>query len=135
MRERREVSSVRLIVAAISAILLSGASAATLDVNGGSLNYTGNGINNFTITSSGVNYSIADTEAITLLPGAIAAGWMGSGTNTVTGPTLSVTNNFTVNLTGSGGSIMINCLINIPGSMTLISGGTISEGGLGIIKA
>src|SRR4029077_4559095 len=59
----------------------------------GVLSYSaGAGIsNNLTVSVSGGNYTFTDTgETITLGGNAIAAGWTGSGTNTVTGPTSSV---------------------------------------------
>src|SRR5207247_7469260 len=66
----------------------------TLDVVGGNLTYLATAAvnNNLTISVAGANYTFTDTaETITLGAGATGAGWTGSGTNTVTGPTASVT--------------------------------------------
>src|SRR5690242_2278275 len=49
--------------------------------------------NNLTVSTTGTTgaYTFADTaELITLGPGAMAAGWTGSGTHAVTGPDSSV---------------------------------------------
>ena len=67
---------------------------ATLNSVGiGAVTYTaGGGVSNtVTVGTDGTNYTIADTaETITLTAGAVAAGWTGSGTNTVTGPNVNV---------------------------------------------
>src|SRR5436305_141991 len=62
---------------------------ATLDVPGGSLIYTASGgvANNLAIGVLATSYTFTDTgETITLTPNAVAAGWSGSGTNSVSGP-------------------------------------------------
>lgn len=47
--------------------------------------------NALSISTDGTDYTITDTaETITLTAGALAAGWSGSGTNTVTGPNFNV---------------------------------------------
>jgi hypothetical protein len=114
------------------------ASAATLDISGGSLTYTASpGIdNNFSVSSSGPNFIIIDTgETIMLSPAAIATGWSGSGSNTVIGPNISVTVTFTVNLLDGNDTLVINAGIALSDAMTLESGGSISEGGSGTIAA
>lgn len=67
--------------------------AADLDLNGGILTYTARaGISNSAALSfnAGV-YTLSDTaQPIVLTPVAIAAGWSGSGTNAVSGPSASV---------------------------------------------
>jgi uncharacterized protein (TIGR03118 family) len=67
---------------------------ASLNVSGGALSYVGgvNVANNLSISTAGPTgkYTFTDAEAITLDAGAIAAGWTGSGTNTVIGPDSSV---------------------------------------------
>jgi autotransporter-associated beta strand protein len=67
---------------------------ATLDLTGaGTFTYTaGVGVaNNLTLSTDGATYTLTDTaETITLNAAAIAAGWSGSGTNSVTGPNASV---------------------------------------------
>jgi uncharacterized protein (TIGR03118 family) len=60
------------------------------------LTYTGTTrkVNDVTVSTTGITgkYTFKDTgETITLGPGALSAGWTGSGTNTVTGPDSSVT--------------------------------------------
>src|SRR5262249_21771023 len=68
---------------------------ATLDINDGALTYTAaaNVANNLTISTTGPagKYTFSDSENISLLPGALAAGWTGSGTTTVTGLAATVT--------------------------------------------
>ncbi len=92
----------------------------TLDITGGSLSYAASaGINNaLTITLTGgtpaTNYTFKDTgEPITLTANAMAAGWTGSGTNTVTGPIASVTTNFAVNLLSGTDQLNVNGAINV----------------------
>jgi hypothetical protein len=66
---------------------------ATLDVAGAALAFTSNPgeTNSLTVAVSGGVYSFKDAGApITLTPAAVAVGWRGSGTNTVSGPELSV---------------------------------------------
>ncbi len=60
----------------------------------GSLDYVGAAAtaSDLTVSTDGTNYTFTDADQlITLDPTAIAAGWTGSGTNTVTGPNISVT--------------------------------------------
>ncbi len=73
----------------------------TLDFVGGVLSYTASSgvVNNFTLSLSGSTYTLNDTgETITLTAAAKAAGYTGSGTNTVTGPNSSALTSITVNL-------------------------------------
>jgi uncharacterized protein (TIGR03118 family) len=67
---------------------------ASLNISGGALSYLGsvNMANNLSISTTGPagRYTFTDAETITLGAGAIAAGWTGSGTSTVTGPDISV---------------------------------------------
>jgi Domain of unknown function (DUF4214) len=97
----------------------------TLDISGGSLTYTASAgiVNNLTIGLSTGNYSFTDTgETITLTPGALAAGWTGSGTNTVVGPAASVTTNFTVNLLDGDDALEVDGAISVAGVISLQSG-------------
>jgi hypothetical protein len=93
--------------------------------------------NDVTVTQAGGNYSITDTaDTIALTPDATAAGWMGDGTNTVTGPVSGVTGlSFTLNsgtdafegvnagsvpVTISGtGSVTLNGLISTTSNITI----------------
>ena len=73
----------------------------TLDFVGGVLSYTASSgiVNNFTLSLSGSTYTLNDTgETITLTDAAKAAGYTGSGTNTVTGPNSSALTSITVSL-------------------------------------
>lgn len=105
----------------------------TLDITpgaiGNDLTYTASaGIdNNLTISLTGgspaTNYQFTDTgETITLTAGAILAGWTGSGTHTVTGPILSVTNNFTVSLLTGADLLSLNGSVSVFGKVHLQSG-------------
>ncbi len=67
---------------------------ATLDIVAGAVTYTaGGGVSNsLTLSISGANYSFNDaSEPIMLTANATAAGFTGSGTNTVLGPNTAVT--------------------------------------------
>ncbi len=60
----------------------------------GSLDYVGATAtaSDLTVSTNGTDYDFTDADQlITLDPTAISAGWTGSGTNTVTGPNISVT--------------------------------------------
>jgi Domain of unknown function (DUF4214) len=97
----------------------------TLDITGGSLTYTASaGIQkNLTIGLASGNFSFTDAgETITLSPGALAAGWTGSGTNTVVGPAASVTTNFTVNLLDGDDALEVDGAISVAGAVSLQSG-------------
>src|SRR5688572_26302344 len=67
---------------------------ATLEIApGGLLSYTAAAgvVNILQVSLTAGNYTFMDAgETITLGPNAVLAGWMGSGTNTVTGPNASV---------------------------------------------
>jgi hypothetical protein len=71
---------------------------AQLDIVAGALTFIGGGgadatgiANNLTVSLAAGNYTLADPAGVIVLtPAAIAAGWSGSGTNTVTGPSSSV---------------------------------------------
>lgn len=84
------VTCVILVLFALPASLFA---AASLDVTTGVLSYTGSGLaNNLTVFISAGTYTFADTgETITLTANAVTAGWSGSGTNTVTGPSAGLT--------------------------------------------
>src|SRR5262249_29144127 len=79
------------IVATVSQVVTT----TLLDVNpaGGVTLASADGLdNNVTVTSAGGNYSVTDTAGpIALSSRAVAAGWTGGGTNTVTGPVAGVT--------------------------------------------
>jgi hypothetical protein len=97
---------------------------ATLDIAGGALTLIDSGTenNNITITKGAAGYSINDTGAvITLTPDAVAAGWKGGGTNTVSGPLTSVTGSFSVDL-GGGTNILNIRGINNTTSVTATGG-------------
>ncbi len=97
----------------------------TLDITGGGLTYMASaGIdNNLTIGLTAENFSFTDTgETITLTPGAVSAGWTGSGTNTVVGPAASVTTNFTVNLLDGDDALEVDGAISVAGAVSLQSG-------------
>jgi len=88
--------------------------AASLDISAlGVLTYLGSAVNNNTSisdssTSGSGNYTINDTgETITLSAAAIALGWTGSTTHTVTGPDSSV-NSMSVDV--DGGNNVVNIL-------------------------
>jgi hypothetical protein len=90
--------------------------AASLDITAGVLTYNGSAVdNNTTIddtsnTGSG-NIVISDTaEVIDLTPAAIALGWTGTGTNTVTGLQSTVTS-MVVN--GNAGSDVLTVLATV----------------------
>jgi hypothetical protein len=97
----------------------------TMDITGGSLTYTASaGIqNNLTIGLVSGNYSFTDTgETIALTPGAVAAGWTGSGTHIVVGPAASVTTDFTVNLLDGDDALEVDGAIRVAGTVSLQSG-------------
>jgi hypothetical protein len=96
-----------------------------LDISSGTLNYSvgGNNNNNVTVSVSGGIYTINDTgETITLTAAAIAAGWTGSGTNTVSGPDSSVSS-LIINV-GNGDDVVTIRSINDP---TTVNGGNASD--------
>lgn len=66
---------------------------AVLDLSGGVLTFTGDaGSDTLTQYASGATLVLSHpTGPVSLTPDAIAAGWKGNGTNTVTGPRASVT--------------------------------------------
>ncbi|HEV8058835.1 MAG TPA: DUF4214 domain-containing protein, partial [Gemmataceae bacterium] len=101
-----------------------------LDITGGSLTYTASvGVdNNLTITNTGGNYTFQDTaETISLSGGAVAAHWSAVNANTVTGPTSSVTTDFTVNLLNGADQLNINGAISgLSGTVALQSGQNIT---------
>lgn len=80
--------------------------------------------NNLTVSVGGGNYTFADSgETITLTATALAAGWTGSGTNTVTGPTASVTGAITSIDLGNGiNTATIQSLNNNVNSLTGTAG-------------
>jgi hypothetical protein len=105
----------------------------TLDITGGSLTYTASpSINNaLTISLTGgtpaTTYNFNDTgETITLTPSAIAAGWTGGGTNTVSGPIASVTTNLAVNLLTGADQLNVNGAINVGPSGPATPGGAVA---------
>jgi len=104
--------------------------------------------NNVTLSLTGGNYTINDSAAvITLSSAAVAAGWTGTGTNTVTGPDASVSSlsidlnlgndTFTLNgindpLTVTGGGQTADALnlpvsLNFAGSVSLTGFGTATQ--------
>ncbi len=110
---------------------------ANLDIVGGALTYTGSAVNNrLTVLVAGTAptslYTFTDAgETITLGAGAIAAGWTGSGTNTVRGASSSVGSigidlgdgddtadvqsvNAPTSLTGGSGTNTVNVSSNAP---------------------
>lgn len=112
--------------------------AATLDVTSGTLTCLATaGVNNaLTISASGASYVFNDTgETITLSANAISAGWTGSGTNTVTGPTSSVTADFQVNLLDGADTLTLSTPITVSGNVILFSGGSITQGASALITA
>jgi uncharacterized protein (TIGR03118 family) len=117
---------------------------ATLNIVSGSLSYrAGVGIvNNLSISTTGPagKYTFTDTENITLGPGAIAAGWTGSGTMSVTGPDASVTSmavdtrdrNDTVTVRSVDAPLALN-FTNAAGNVdTVTIGGDPSKGTQGV---
>lgn len=127
---------------------------ATLDVTAGALTFTG-GAGNDTVTQyiSGVTLVIHNpADTTTLTAGAIAAGWKGNGTNTVTGPVASVTGPVTfrlgdgndvfnlrntsnpVSVNGEGDNDTVNVSSNAPantGNLASIDGDVTVDGGTG----
>ena len=86
------------------------------------------------------NYTFTDVENITLTSNAMAAGWTGSGTTTVTGPDSSVTTIATDTLTGNDtvtvqstdAPVTVN-FTNVAGNLdTVTVGGSSSKGAQGV---
>ncbi len=92
---------------------------ATLAMSTGVLVYTGGAVNNdFTIAVSGSNYVISDVVAITSVP----SGWTGVGTQTVSGPTATVSS-ISVNL--GAGSDVAN-IRSVAADITITSSGNLT---------
>ena len=84
--------------------------------------------NNVTVTRTATTFTITDTAGvITLSPAAVAAGWTGSGTQTVTGPTAGVSG---LQLALNDGADTVNGVDagNIP--LTIIGSGSLNVAGL-----
>lgn len=97
---------------------------AVLDIVGGALTFTDSGSenNNLTVSVSGGVYSFNDSiSTISLDTGAIAAGWRGSGTKTVSGPATSVS---TIAISVGGGTNTVNIKSILSGDNTTINGDT-----------
>ncbi len=84
----------------------------SLSLSGGSLTYTaGTGIsNNVTVSFAAGNYTVSDSsENINLNGALISAGWLGTGTGTVSGPAAALTGGFfRFNLGDQNDQIAIN---------------------------
>ncbi len=105
---------------------------ASLDITTGSLLYTATAgfDNDLSIGVASGDYSFTDTgETITVTTNAMAAGWTGSGTNTVVGPASSVTTDFTVDLKDGADELNVNGAIDVAGAVSLQSGQDITLNG------
>ncbi len=94
----------------------------TLDVLNGAVYFlSGQGVNNaLAISQDGTNYTVSDPSGpITLSANAVAAGWMGSGTTTVTGPLAGIT---VVSVNLSDGTDTITGLDTGPTASLVLSG-------------
>jgi hypothetical protein len=90
-----------------------------LDVSGGTVSYqTGANIDSgVSVGLSGGNYTLTDTSgSISLSAAAIAAGWTGDGTSSVTGPTAGVT---AINFDLSDGADTLNGLVGGSADVTV----------------
>ena len=113
------------------------ATPATLDVTGGVLTYTASAgaANGLTVSLSGANYTFNETgQTIMLTANAIAAGFSGDGTNTVTGPDAAV-NSVSVALGDGNDTLTLQgladplTLINEVGDDTATIAGALNIGG------
>jgi len=109
-----------------------------LDLSGGTISYsTGTGIDSsVSVGVSSGNYTLTDTAGvINLSAAAVAAGWTGDGSNTVTGPVagvialvlnLSDGSDSITGLTGGTAPVTVNAANSLTTSGSLTPGGTLS---------
>jgi fibronectin-binding autotransporter adhesin len=123
---------------------------ALLDITAGALSFVGGGgadalgiANNLTVSLAAGNYAFADPNgAIVLTPAAIAAGWSGSGTNTVTGPSSSVSSiaiatgskTDTITISGADDPISANAGFSI-GDTIVVAGSITATGDVSLFGA
>ncbi len=138
----------------IVATLTSFNPATILDVNNGVVTYlsAASVTNALTVSRAGGNYTFTDpSTTITLSANALAAGWTGNGTSTVTGPTTGVTSlalnladgadgiagidagTASVSITGTG-SVNVSGAVSTSSTITVSGITDLSESGTGALQ-
>jgi hypothetical protein len=103
---------------------------ATLDFSNGTVLFTGaSGINDtLTVTQANGFYTVSDSaDTIALTPTAVSAGWSGSGTNAVTGPTAGAAN---LSFGLAGGSDTLGTVLAGAANLTVTGAASLDVAGL-----